>query len=198
MAVFNERKIDPKVKEIIGLLGAGAILGACLVFPGLPVVLKAAMDVHKETKRRKSFKNWEGFNLWRLRAILKRLRQQKIVKVVEKNGEPIVILTQKGKTKYLKYKLDKMMIKKPATWDGKWRLIIYDISKYKKSAQEAFRRIIKELEFLRLQKSVYLFPYPCENEIEFLRQYYGIGDEVMILKVSGLENQEAYRKYFGL
>lgn len=198
MSKSNTDKIDPRVKDVLRLLGAGTVLAACIVFPGLPIVVKAAMDSHHETERKRKFKEWERFNLWRLRASLKRLRNQKVVKIVERDGEPIVILTKKGKTRYLKYKLEEMIIKKPPKWDGRWRLVIYDIAKHKRNTQQAFREVLKKLKFFRLQKSVYLYPYPCYEEIEFLRQYYGIGDDVIILIVEGIENESVYKKYFGL
>lgn len=195
---LNKEKVDPRVREVIGLLGVGTVLVASVVFPGLPIALKAVIDDHQKEEWKRRAREWERFNNWRLRAILKRLRQQKVVKIEEKDGQPIVSLTKKGKTRYLKYKLEEMIVKKPPKWDGKWRLVIYDIAKAKRNAQQAFRETLKRLKFLRLQKSVYLYPYPCENEIEFLRQYYKVGDDVVFLTVEGLENEEAYKKYFSL
>lgn len=194
----DKERTDPKVKDVLGLLGVGVLLLACVVAPGLPIGIKAIIDAYEERGRKRDFKEWERFNLWRLREVLKRLREQKIVEIVEENGEPVVVLTKKGKTRYLKYKLGEMIIKKPPKWDAKWRLVIYDIAKYKKNVQQAFRETLKRLKFFRLQKSVYLYPYPCQDEIEFLRQYYGIGDEVIVLTVEDLEDEEAYKKYFGL
>ena len=198
MSKAPQIRIDPNVKAIVGLLGVGTFLAASIVFPGLPIVAKTIMDEHKDWKREKQFKEWNRFNLGRLRQILKRLREQKDVKVTEKDGEQIVILTKRGKTKYLKYRLEEMIINKPPRWDGKWRLIIYDISILRRNQQELFRQTLKKLEFLKLQNSVYLYPYPCYDEVEFLRQYYDIGEEVIILEVAHLENEGAYKKYFNI
>lgn len=198
MSRLDSEKINPKVNDILGLLGGGAMLAAFIVLPGLALVAKDAIKMYEEEKRKKEFKQWERFNLWRLRALLKRLREQKIVEVREINGEATVVLTQKGKTKYLKGKIEGIMINKPPRWDGKWRLVIYDIAQYKRQTQQAFRETLKKMKFLCLQKSVYLYPYPCQDEIELLRQYYGIGDEVILLMVGGIENEEAYKRYFGL
>jgi DNA-binding transcriptional regulator PaaX len=195
----REKKINPKVKQVIGLLGVGTFLAASLVFPGLPIAAKFIIDEYKDSQRKKELGKWEKFNLWRLRATLKRLYQEKIVEVkIDKDQEPVVVLTSKGKTHYLKSRFKEMITQKPPRWDGKWRLVIYDIADLKKTSQQAFRQTLKELKFLRLQNSVYLYPYPCADEIEFLRQFYGIGEEVLILTVAKLENEEAYKKYFGL
>ena len=60
-----------------------------------------------------------------------------------------------------------------------------------------FRTKVKALGFLNLQESVYLYPYPCENEISFLREYFGVGEEIIFVEVSRLENDGPYKKYFG-
>ena len=189
--------IDPKVKDVVLLLGSVVILTALVVFPALGVIAKTALDIHDEQERKKAKKEWEKFNLWRLRATIKRLQKQKIVKARDHNGSKVIVLTEKGRTKFLEYKLDEMTIR-PSKWDGKWRLIIYDISKHKTRSQRAFREMLKRLKFLMVQKSVYLFPYPCEGEIESLKQYYDVQDQVMTLTVKGMESEEIYKKYFGL
>lgn len=196
--VIDKKKIEPKVKDVLALLGIGTLLFASFVMPGLPLAIGAFAKGERERRWQQDKKEWEKFNLWRLRQILKRLHRQKMVKVIKKNGEAIVVLTKKGKTKLLKYKLEEMIIKKQKHWDGKWRLIIYDIAAKKKYTQELFRKMLKKFKFLQLQKSVYLYPFDCKNEIEFLRQYYKIGKDVIILTISGLENEEVYKKYFGL
>lgn len=183
----EQGKIDPRVRDVLILLGAGVFLAASVIMPGLPLAFKPWLDYQKEKKR----KEWEKFNLWRLRQVIKRLEKQKMVEI--KNGE--VTITNRGRQKVLKYNLEEMELKRET--DGKWRLIIYDIANLKTSQRELFRSILKRLQFLRLQKSVYLTPFVCDDEIEYLRQTFNIGKEVMVLKVSGIENEEAYRNYFG-
>ena len=52
--------------------------------------------------------------------------------------------------------------------DGEWRIVIFDIPEKFKKAREALRMKLKELGFLELQKSVFIFPYECEDEINFI------------------------------
>lgn len=196
--VLGKKRIDPKVKDILKLLGAGTLLAASFVMPALPTVIGAFAKGEREKQWQKDQRQWEKYNLWRLRQIVKRLHQQKMVKVVKEKNGATVALTKKGKTKLLKFNLEEIVIKKQKYWDGKWRLIIYDIKTKKKWAQQLFRKTLKKFKFFQLQKSVYLYPYDCEDEIEFLRQYYNIGKDVVILTISGLENEKAYKEYFGL
>ena len=82
--------------------------------------------------------------------------------------------------------------------DGKWRLIVYDVAELRKGERELFRLMLKKLKCFPLQESVYLTPFVCDDEIEYLRNIFNIDTEVKVIKVSGLENEIAYRKYFGL
>lgn len=184
----EKRKVDPKVRDILYLLAGGTFLAASIIMPGLPLVLKPFLN----NQRKREEREWAKYNTWRLKQLIKRLNAQKVVEI--KEGE--VKITKKGRQKLLKYDLEKMELKKRI--DGKWRLIIYDISNLKKSQREIFRSTLKRLNFLPLQKSVYLTPYVCDDEIEFLRQTFDIGNDVILLKVKSIENEIVYKKYFGI
>lgn len=188
----KQEKINPTVKEILVLLAAGAFIPAMVLFPGLPLIIKPFLDYKKE----KDYQKWKQFNQTRLKQSLKRLQKQKVIEVVPSAQGDILKITENGKRKVLQFELENLKLNKK--WDGKWRLIIYDIPKNKKKERNYFREILKRLDCFQLQKSVYLTPYPCEDEIEYLRQYFGIGDEVKILKVANLENEQPYRDYFGI
>ncbi len=190
---LTTNKLDPKVKDVLTLLGVGIFITGSFLIPGLPLLAKPIL----EKNRQQETNEWGKFNAWRLKQIMKRLHAQKLVEVAETQSGYIVQITEKGKQRLLKYDLEAMALVKKK-WDGKWRIVIYDVSESKKQRRRLFQKILKKLELLQLQKSVYLTPYPCENEIEYLRQIYTIGSEVVLLTVSGLENEQAYKKYFGL
>lgn len=190
--------LNPTVKDILLILGITGLVAASLVFPALPMAAKPVVDYYKKKKREKEFKEWEKFNQSRLRFLLKRLYQQKVVDFKNIGGQTVITLTEEGKKKVLSYRLEEMIIGKPPKWDGKWRVIIYDIKKERKILGDIFRRFLQKMQFLKLQKSVYLTPYPCDEQIEFLRQYYNLGEEVIYLVAQQIENEEVYKKYFGL
>lgn len=179
----------PKVKDVLLLLGITGFVVASIVLPGLPLALKPFL--------KKDYKKWGHFNKRRLKSELQRLKSTGIIEEFTEEGEIVFRLTEKGKQKLFKYKLEDMVLKS-GNWDRKWRLVIYDIPKGYKNQADAFRRLIKKMELLQIQKSVYLTPYPCKDEIDFLKTMYEIGDYVTVLTVSGIESEEAYRKYFGI
>ena len=195
----NDRytKIDPKIKDILILLGEGAFLASSIVFPGIPIIASKLLKINEYVKKTGNHKDWQKFNLWRLRQILKRMKDAEYVEIKEENGLSVVKITKKGQDKILRYNIEKMDLDETKL-DGHWRLVIYDIKTPKRKNSEMFRRSISKLKMLKLQKSVYITPFACEDEIEYLRQIYEIGSEVLILKVKNLENEQAYKNYFGI
>lgn len=182
------QKINPRVRDVLKLLAIGVILPAVIFIPGIA----AFGPIIKDEQKRQAKKEWERFNLWRLREVIKRLRKQKVVEV----SKDMVKITDRGKQKLLKFDLENLKLERKR--DGKWRLVIYDISNLRKPQREEFRETLKRLEFFRLQESVYLTPFVCEDEIEYLRQLFGLDREVQVLKIASIEHEEVYRKYFGL
>lgn len=187
----------PTTKEILYLLGMGTLMVASILMPGAGYIAKEMMSLKQEADWKKAKREWARFNPYALKRNVKRLREQKIVEIVSVGDQEVVKLTEKGRTKYLKFKLEEISLKERA-WDGKWRIVIYDIAKFKKNQQSAFRNIIKRINMLQIQKSVYLTPFPCQEEIEYLREYFGISNEVILIRADRIENEAAYRRYFGL
>lgn len=174
------------VKDVLILIGAGAFIAASLIMPGLPLAAKLFDSRFKKYNKR------------RLKHTLKRLYHSELISTKEINDEVILTLTKKGEQKVLKYKIDELKITEPKRWDKKWRLVIFDIPNSKKQAREVFRELLKRLGFVQLQKSVFLQPFPCEDEIEFLRLNFGISKFVQTLIISKLENEEFYKQKFNL
>lgn len=182
------------VKRVLTLVGAGTVLSLAILSPTALVLAKPFLD----EKRRREENEWKAFNQRYLRATIARLRKEKFVTVEERDGQQVVVLAKRGKQRILKYSLDTLSIEKPKIWDKAWRLVIYDVPKKKKHLRDLFRETLKNLGFYQLQESVWIFPHPCEPQITFLREYYGVGNEVVYIVATTLEDDSPYRTYFGL
>ena len=181
--------LNPKVKDILKILGITGFVAASLLMPGLPKILTPAY--------KKQHKRWGHFNRRILKAALKRMQTGGVIEEIEQDGEIVFKLSEKGKLKLFKYRLEDLELNQNS-WDKKWRLVAYDIPKGKKNQAEAFRTLLKKMNFLQLQKSLWLTPFPCSNEIEFLKQLYFLKDHVTVLTISQLEGESAYKQYFGI
>lgn len=194
---MTEERRYPTSREIVYLLGMGTLLAASIIMPGLAIIVRDMARAKRQDDWEQSQKEWKKFNIKLLKRNLRRLQQQKVVEIIKENDQQVIKLTQKGRSKYLKFKLEEISLK-GGKWDGKWRLVIYDINKLKKNNQENFRRILRQMNFWPLQRSVYLTPCECQEEVEYLREYFDLGEEVLLLEVCKLENENFYKEYFGL
>lgn len=119
--------------------------------------------------------------------------------MVKKNNQIYISLTDKGRKKAGRFQIDSLRIKKPSKWDGQWRLVLFDISEIKKVYREAFRGKIKELGFYPLQKSIWIHPFECKDEIKLLKEFFGLTDNELRLAISkNIGNDSTLRKIFKL
>ncbi|MBI2439504.1 MAG: hypothetical protein HYV45_02810 [Candidatus Moranbacteria bacterium] len=174
-------------------LGGVAFLGATV--PGL---IKAA-DIfrHRRGSRRKTDNDFSKRSITNSIAYMKKHKLVKILK--DAHGKTTIVLTNKGRRRVAEYSLEMVEIKKPTRWDGKWRVLIFDIpsnSKVNTYARDALRNKIKELGFCQIQKSVWAHPYDCENEILFIAEMFGIQKYIEILTVERMLHEKLVRERF--
>ncbi|MFA6077780.1 MAG: CRISPR-associated endonuclease Cas2 [Candidatus Paceibacterota bacterium] len=108
-----------------------------------------------------------------------------------------VCLTPAGEH-HLYKQYDKGLIVKPKRWDGKWRVIIYDLKENKKSLREKLRLTLIGFGFTKLQDSVWVYPYDCEDLIVLMKADFKIGREVLYMIVDKIEQDESLKEKFGL
>jgi len=136
---------------------------------------------------------------WGMRRTLKRLKKQKYISVSEDtSGRVTVQITKEGMTRALSYKLESMELTKPKKWDGKWRVVVFDIPEKYKRLRDIFRIRLGLLGLIKLQESVYVSPYPCFDEVEFLRELYGVSFTVRYLVAARIEDDDSLKQHFQL
>ncbi len=114
------------------------------------------------------------------------------------NGNINITLTNLGKKIELSYNLENIKLDTKKTWDGKWRMIIFDIPEHKKNGRNALRQKLSQLQFYPIQKSVFITPYNCEKEIEFICATFEVRKYVLLFIVSSFEGEEKIKHYFNL
>jgi len=139
----------------------------------------------KEKSKEKS----ESFKFKQISAALYYLKKRKLIDIKQKDNKTLILLTEKGKKRKLQYDLNHLEITKPKSWDKKWRLLMFDIPENKKTVREELRNKLKDLGFYQFQKSVWIYPYPCENEIDFISEYFSIGQYLNLLTVEIIEDK---------
>lgn len=182
----KDEERNPHVAEILKLLAGGSIIALSLVFPTLPMALAPLILKNK------------SYNQALFNQTIKRLERQKLVEIFIEGEHTLVRITHEGKVRALRYKLSEIQVKKPKIWDKKWRVVIFDIPEKYKRAREIFRDHLKGMGFYMLQRSVWVYPYPCFDEIEFLRQIYRVEIDVTYILAQRIENSENLIDHFQL
>lgn len=112
-----------------------------------------------------------------LSQAIKRLREKGFIEL-KGEKELILRLTDSGKDRALWKKMTLGTTK----WDGRWRLVIWDIPEKRRLARDLLRFKIKQLGFTQWQKSVWASKVDCTKVLrDFIRKM-GIEDWVMVIE----------------
>ena len=119
--------------------------------------------------------------LYRINYSIRRLRERKLIKMVRSQNGWRYELTSSGQEALLKYEIRKNHIPKQKHWDNKWRIVIFDVREKRKEHRNAIRNSLIEFGFKLLHKSVWIFPYPCDDIVELAKTAYGVRHDAIYL-----------------
>ena len=177
------------ISYILRILGAAsAVTLAAMLGPAPVIGMGKKLLKFNADERRK------------LAQSLKRLERRGMVRRQKRDdGNEYLLLTQAGEHLFLQEKKRTLAIKRPEKWDKVWRMVLFDIVEDKKTVRDAIRRHLRNLGFYRLQKSVFVTPYPCEEEIRFLQKFYESKSEIILIHAVSLgEKENTARRHFQL
>lgn len=127
-------------------------------------------------------REWQAINQRGLRNAIRRLYEAKMIDCRENNDGTIrIVLDDEGKLRVLQYDINNMKIQKPQQWDKQWRIVIFDIPEHKKSARDSFSFHMKKLGLLPMQKSVFVYPFDCRDEVNFIAEFFDVKPHVRFI-----------------
>jgi len=171
-------RLGDREKQILLMIGGGSLVIGSLVIPALPLMLKPLFD-----ERPSQFK-----------IFLDKLKKKRLITL---GGEEIR-LSNKGLKLVQEIKVRDIEISKPDKWDGIWHLVSYDIPVFENHNRDLFRATLKRWGFYQIQKSLWVFPYSCKEEIAVLADYLLISDYVITMNTDNLPNEEKMEDFFNL
>ncbi len=185
----------PKYSEITKkVLLAFAIGGVLAVAFVAPPTLKMFGELFLKDKKAKNNREQRR----RFSRSLYQLRKSRLIITKQKqDGTFVTELTEKGKRKIREFRLENLTMVHPKQWDRIWRIIIFDIPK-KHRGRNALREKLKTLDFYQLQESVWVFPYSCFSEIEFLVELFNLYPYVNYLEATSIKNDAKLKRHFAL
>lgn len=129
---------------------------------------------------------------------IKRARQRLVEKGLLEYKGGFFRITHSGEIELRKYEISIFKHRKPKRWDKKWRVLIFDIPDKRKGLRDRVRKTLVAIGFTRLQDSVWVYPYNCEDLLALLKADFKIGKDLRYLIVESIENDQELKTIFGL
>lgn len=164
--MFMSRDIQTTsvINTLLKTLAVSGVIGSIVVAPNAVQVFGSILKYADKRQRDQE-----------ARRVLDYMERRELIIWQElPDGQISVRLTKQGRNRAQKVNFDAMSISKPKKWDGRWRLVMFDIPEDIRKARSALSVKLKLLGFYQLQKSAWAHAYPCEQELELIRQVFRI------------------------
>lgn len=144
-------------------------------------------------------KEWKQLNRLSVIHAIRALYASKLItEKVQADGSITMVLSEEGNKKVLQYKMDDMRIKKQKTWDGKWRFITFDVPEHQKKVRDTLRFHFRQIGLREFQKSMFITPYPCADEIGFIVEYFQASSYVRSIIADSFDTELHWKIKFNL
>ena len=131
----------------------------------------------------------------RVKQSIRHLERQKFIKGTQ---DGYFELTSKGRLKAMRHQIETTRIPRQKNWGGKWWIIMFDVPEEKKMARRAIYYALKRIGCVQYQKSVFITPFPCRKEIDFIGECFGVRKHMRLVTADYLEEENRFKKIFGL
>lgn len=186
----NKNELAKIILKDLLIVGGVALASTSPMFisRALPKVVKYLAYKFSKSKKKRDEKFYNTFYY---------LKKNSLINFENRGGQIFISLTKEGEKRAGKYQINDLRIKKAKKWDGKWRILIFDIKNKERMKREALRGKILELGLFQLQKSVWVYPHDFQNEMSLLRSFFGLNkNEMQIIIASKIENDAGIKRHF--
>ena len=144
----------------------------------------------------KEFKEYKDYSLGRASESLftARLVEEK----TNKDGTTTMVLTDSGREYALAFDMENMKLPHQEKWDGKWRIVIYDIPVKLNKVRESLRYQLKRVGMKEIQQSVFIYPHPCHKEIKYIIEFYNAWKYIHFVEAVFINREDSLKKHFKL
>ncbi|MBI2635262.1 MAG: CRISPR-associated endonuclease Cas2 [Parcubacteria group bacterium] len=174
-------------RDVLFIAASGTLILSSLFAPNVAQLLKPLMRWRR---------NWDKIDKRRIHDAVKRLNNKRLVELVEKGDNIYVKITANGRNLLKRFDYDDIELLNTKEWDKKWRLVIFDIPEKKKKERNALSNKLRDLGLYHLQESVFVYPYDCQNEIDFICEFLSISRYVNYCTVESIDKREGDLRQF--
>lgn len=159
----------------------------------LPVVLGYLIKYILEIKNNKIGEE-------KLKRTIKELEKRNVLYLEKKDSRVLVYIEEKGQRRVMEHSIKLLLDfkKKKKKWNGKWFLVFFDVPEVQRSKRDYLRKFLKNLGFYPYQKSVYLFPYECAQEIALVKKIVEGAKYMKYIIAEKIEDEDKAKTFFNL
>lgn len=145
------------------------------------------------------FDHWKNeISSSKIKDGIRDLNKQKFIKKKENyDGSVLVSLTEKGMLRALNI-IFKRLENRKEEWDGKWRMIAFDIPEECRKGRNALTYRFKSASFYEFQKSLFVYPYDCQKEVIALVKLFKLEKYVRFIVADFIDTEERLKIRFKL
>ncbi len=142
---------------------------------------------------------WQDIKRQATERALDALYESHLIEAKENDdGTLTLVLSENGRKKALTYRVSRIKIAHPDTWNRKWWIVLYDIPEDERVARDAFRDHLTRLGFRKLQHSAGIYPFFCKNELDFIVELLDIRKYVRVIEAEHIDNEAHWKRLFKL
>lgn len=156
----RERRV-PIQRIILHVIALAGVLTAAAVVPNAVAELRKFDPAYAKQKNIRR----------RIQETLWRMERNKLVTLPDRWSMGRVSLLPKGEALIEKIQAQEYIIPEPLLWDGKWRMVMFDVPEARKSIRNQLRLLLQSAGLLRLHDSVWVHPYPCDELVTLIKAH---------------------------
>lgn len=122
-----------------------------------------------------------------LARVAAELRRQKLVEISHNGKHLHVQLSVKGIHRLQRSEISKIAIQEPATWDGLWRMVTYDVPRAQSPQRRLFAQELRRLGFIMIRESVWFHKHPSFEAVLALARYCNLQRYITLAEISRLD-----------
>jgi len=171
---------------VLRVIAVAGIISIAMIAPNALIILKPLLKDKKYTAS--SYVN----------RTLDNLQRQELVDFDVRNGVRFYKLTQKGEEQLLKNDIFSIKFFRPKKWDGKWRIVSFDIFEDQRWKRDVLRSYMVKMGFVKIHQSVWLYPYSCKKQLEKIGSLLSIKQYIFYFETRKIQQQKYYKDIFDI
>lgn len=128
---------------------------------------------------------------------LAELVKRGLIETIVKSGEPHYRFPANSAA-LRSLQFETLTLQKRARWDGVWHMVIFDIPERYAKARRAISKKVVDVGALRLQDSVFVYPFSWKDEIEFTAVTFKVLPYIRYIEARSIDGSDKLERYFGV